>query len=369
MNTDFKPYEADWLDSFTPPIPEIYGEAVSYLQQIRKLYIYVKESVRRLTERLKWLEQNIFQISSEAGKKAALEQLSYINSELNHLSDLLNYRYTYITTEMRMMRQEYTQEYNRSYALSRRALAKSEEIENNLPFMVSEEVKNHMFAIKLQIDTLSRTVSTLDSQVLHLNRLFMRLEGNFLQFKLDVHSIIAKDFKRLEDMIEDQIAHTNANSLLVTSAITGKTVTLKTALDELVRQDSFFQLRASDFDGMKKTVHTFDKMYNTAHMFDSYGGLIFFQELNFPPVYDTIESVKNELQQQIDKINDTAWWSPISLSYLSPYMCYQELVEFVLSRTALRKKVTDFDLEQFSVLYFDSQHITAKAFDVSGSTS
>lgn len=366
MNTDYKPYEAGWLDSFTPPIPEIYGEAVSYLQQIKKLYLYVKENVHQMKERLHWLEQNVEKIGSEAGRKVALQELQYLTNELNRLDELMGNRYVYLQQQMMQMRSEYTSEYNRAYYLIHQNEQKITDVENQIPGIVHEEVSEQLLSLQVQIRTLENLVHSLKEQVHGLTMRWGELNADFLAFKLDIRQIIEKEFERVEQEIEEQISRTNADSLLVTSALTGKTVTLKAALQELVGQSNFYPIKCSEFDNMKLTVEEFDGLYVTANMFDSYSGLIFFEQLHYPTYYDILDYVRKTLQDQIDEINNTTWFSVLSDRYLSPYMCYKELAEYVISQHSNRISAADFDQKNILVSDFDKKLVPVVTFDLSG---
>lgn len=360
---DKEKYSPGWLDSFNPPIPEVYGDAITYLEQIKNLYNYVKEKFKQLSERLKWLELNIDEIAKEAGEKAALEQLEYINSELQKISEKISYFNTINLTDHNQMRNEYTSEFGRAVSLAYQSLGKVEEIEAGIDEKVNSSVQNYYAPFRMEINRLDRSMSLLDQSFVVLGRRFDRLNTEYLEFKDHIFSLFYQQIDKMEKEIDEKISLTNADNLIVTSAVTGKPVTLNKALQELLGQTNVLPLKCGDFDKMMITTHKFDNRKFTARMFDSYAYLLFYKELTFPDFYSIIKSEVEKLQEQIDTINNTKWFSIISERFTSPLTAYNELATYVLSQHSNRMTSGDFDNLQLTVNSFDKRKILVSLFD------
>lgn len=366
MSREPRKYTEGWLESFNPPIPEVYGDAVTYLEQIKNLYKFVTESVHHITERLRWLEANIVDIAETSGRDAALKELQIIVDELNSIDKVLKSHIALNQKEHIQMRNEYTSEYGRAIALSQEAFNKISELEENIESIISEQVHIQYGSFQAALRTMQYTIDNLNQTVHRSLQWIARLDNELLVFKKHIEDQFEKESEDLTAFIIDQIERTNADSLIVKNPLTGKPDSLTDVLQALVGGGSGLPIRASDFDNLHITCEEFDRMQITCSMFDQYAYLIFFKDLNFPPIYDKINSVEVNLQKQIDEINETKWLSILSDSYLSPEKCYEELAAYVLANHSNRIACQSFDELKIPCDEFDKKLIPCVQFDWSG---
>lgn len=363
MSDFYKPYEDGWLDSFNPPIPEVYGEAVTYLQQIKRLYKYVKDNVCSIRQRLKWLEINISSIASKEGREAALKELQNIIVDLNILSKKVEKQISLNATEHIQMRNEYTKEYNTLLCFANKTAGRVNEIEENLERMVAEAVEDQRAWLQIQLHHMEGLIESLSSQLHFVTQQTASLRNEMLIFKRHINSIIETEFEKISKEIDEKIARANADALIVTSPISGKPTTLREALSELVESATYFPNTCSDFDSLEITCSDFDSKNLTCSVFDQFAYFIFFKDLNFPDFFDIIETVNNNLQGQIDEIKETKWISLVTEKFLTPQECYEELATYVLSQHSNRITCVNFDEKNVSCAIFDDKLIHCVNFD------
>lgn len=364
--SDFRPYEDGWLSSFNPPIPEVYGDALTYLQQIKNLYKFVKEQVHHIKERLNWLEKNVENIAYEAGTQAAQEQLDFFSLELKRIESKLNNLILENIADHNEIRSYYTSKFNQSMSIAREALWLVKDLERTLPKKISDLMDDYKVIVDGRIDAFEILLNAEVEKNSSQDQAISNLCSNFLEFKRHINEILSTELERIESEIDEKIAITNADNLIVTSALTGKPVTLSTALAELVGGGYSMPITCSDFDGLNITCDEFDQRMLTCSQFDTLGYLIFFKDLYFEPIHDIIKEEIEKVNTRIDDLKNTKWISALSEVSMTPLQAYQELANYVISQHFNRLLCSDFDNLQISCSDFDNKYIKCLSFDISG---
>lgn len=364
--SDFRPYDDGWLSSFNPPIPEVYGDALTYLQQIKNLYKFVNEQVHHIKERLNWLEKNVENIAHEAGTQAAQEQLDFFSSELKRIENNLNNLILQNIADHNDLRSDYTAKYSQAVSIARNALWLVKDLERTLPKKISDLMDDYKAIVEGRIDAFEILLNAEVEKNASQDRSIANISSNFLQFKRHINEILSTELERIESEIDEKISLANADNLIVTSALTGKPVTLSTALAELVGGGYSMPITCSDFDGLNMTCDEFDQLMLTCSQFDTFGYLIFFKDLNFDPINDIIKKEIDKIQIEIDNLRNIKWLSALSEVPMNPYEAYQELANYAISQHFNRILCSDFDNLQITCSDFDNKQIRCSTFDLSG---
>lgn len=336
-----------WIDSFNPPIPSEYSDAMSYEEELRACHRKLVDGIRALDN----AQQNL---------KAYLDgQITAINADLkNQIAQAKADMMEALEQESQILQNAIQQSYDKSQTLImyvNRDLQNTKDALNARLDAMEQSNSNRYDQFVSDLAQVSGSISRLTSQV-------AVLESDQLEFKQDVLTIFDNLQSELTGIIMDQISKANSDNLLVTDPKTGQIVPLRSALQSILDIKTPYPVTADQFNSMEITADEFNAMCITADQLDDWGGMVFFERLHLTGLTQRVA----DLEQEVSELKNAKVGSQISGDLLSQYEYSNEIVQYMLSTKFKPITADDFNAADITAEDFNSKSLTSTQFNLYG---
>lgn len=224
----FPPYF--WGSGFNPPIPTQFDEALSYQQQLQKIYEKVIEAFTYMQQELDGFEKETYdKILADVQK-----QLSALRTELKESITAVEKRMTSIEER-------------------------------------TELLNTQMIDF---VDNLQNQINTLRSEAVATSTRQDELEESFISFKTFVENRYSQLEEKLTNEILDAVATSNGDAIIVTNPSTERRDTLKKTLQDIYDTRERYAITVQEFNNLKITAKEFNDLNILVKDFNEQGALI-----------------------------------------------------------------------------------------------
>lgn len=362
------PYYPNWLNDFNPVIPTAFDNALSYHEEMKKLYIRVGEAIQYVMEN----EARIRSMVEELVELMVTQRDEKLKERLRREWKLDDSKiYGRLDAKILSLKRSIETEID---ILKRNICAKFQEV--NMDFtrlrgefnQLTKEVQNfynntnqQFVIVKDMFSQVNETLTMHTGKLAEIMNQVSQLYISFDDFKLHVTGIIEERFAALSDIIEEQVAKMNGDILIVTNPVTGKRDTLKKVLDDIYGYRTPFPITAKQLDDCHITATELDALHVTAKEFDDKAYLILLPWINgdkSPGYLTGIQELKDRVTVLEEKVSEK-WISGFTQKYETPYQCYVEIINFLQAHLARPISAKELDELNLTALELDEKHITA----------
>lgn len=333
-------YDESWLQAFNPNFPSEFQKALTYWEDLKQCYEKMKECLDYLQSHEKQMEELTRQIAAQMISASETRMNTKINKLQADLEDNIN-------TQIKLVRSsiaDLASNMNRF------------EMETNTRFL-------QFFSGQEQLtEELNQEIQKIYDQLSQDESAIYALESNFNTFKDHVNGMFEAELQKLLQKIDEQIARIQGDRILVTNPITGKKEGLYSVLSDIAQYHNPYPITADQFNSLNITADEFNSRNIKAIDFNNRGGLIFFNDLYFPPVWAKFASIEAEL----NAIQNEKWSSVISGDFMKSYAAYKELAEMFIQAFYQPLSANQFNELDLTADEFNSKNAVARTFNLYG---
>lgn len=359
----------NWLHDFKPSIPTAFENALSYYEEMRVLYYKVKQALEYMQSQESQIRVMVTEITTALNQQHELKVKRELRQEFttadSELEKRLNAKINSLDLKMKTLCENLKLDIGDKLQqlcvrINRNKNAISDLEQELSRFKLSTNERFQLVYDYIRENLLDK-VEGWDDKFFNLSNQFSALLISFNQFKEHVLTDVDERIHALSELVEQQIEKMNGDILMVRNPVTGSRTTLRQALQDLYDYRILFPVTADQLDSCKITAEELDSLTITADDFDA-KALIYLQ-----PWLNGVNSseVQKELDQIVDRIDGLEekvhekWVSGLTGLWTSPYQCYMEVINFMITHHGNPITVTAFDNLQLTADDFDLKNISA----------
>ena len=327
-------YDSSWLQGFNPNFPSEFQEAMTYWEDLKKCYEKMRECLHYLQSHEKEME--------ELTKKIAAQMISASEARTNK--------------KINTMQKELEENINKQIYLVQSSISNLYQNLNSFKMETNTRFLQFFAGQEKLTEEINQEIQKIYESAI------LNLESNFNTFKDHVNGMFESELQKLLQKIDEQIARIQGDRILVTNPITGKKEGLSSVLSDIAQYKNPYPITADQFNLLNITADKFNSRNIKVIDFNNRAGLIFFNDLYFPPVWAKFDSIETQLQA----IQNEKWSSVISGDFMKPYAAYKELAEMFIQAFYQPLSANQFNELDLTADEFNSKNAVARTFNLYG---
>lgn len=357
-----------WLDYFNPPIASQFDDALSYAEQMKRLYEKVHSAIH-------WIKENFNDLEDRINSSTMYLVKKWVNEKLQEAQENNDASFQEIERRMAEYDKRITVVANHIIAMKVLLEGRIQDLEDLMDVQVadihtqiaqeasSRKDKDSQLEKKIS-DNMQRTINLIAAVVeaqASLQYDFRKLSGEWINFKSFIENRIGELSEELKEKIEEQLSKINGDRILVHNPATGNVDSLKKVLEEIYAWKVPFPIRVEDFNALNLKVEEFNSMRITVEDFNNKAALIFLKKSQDSDA----KSMAEESLRRISAIENTLWHSALSMKVLTPYQCYLELASKVIEISGKPITMEEFNEKNIRMEEFNEKNILVEQFNFS----
>lgn len=359
----------NWLHEFKPSIPTAFENAVSYYEEMRVLYYKVKQALEYMQSQESQIRVMVTELTTALNQQHELKVKRELIQEFTtadaELEKRLNTKINSLDLKMKTLCENLKLDIgNKLHQLCVRINRNKNdiaELEQELSrFKLSTNERFQLVYDYIRENLLDK-VEGWDDKFFTLSNQFSALLISFNQFKEHVLTDVDERIHALSELVEQQIEKMNGDILMVRNPVTGARSSLRQALQDLYDYKMLFAVTADQFDSCKIPAEELDSLNITADDFDA-KALIYLQPwlngVNSSVVQKELDRIVDRIDSLEEKANEK-WVSGLTGLWTSPYQCYMEVIDFMITHHGNPITASEFDALTITADELDAKNITA----------
>lgn len=298
-----------WMDTFNPNIPTAYTEALSYIEQLEIVYKKMRrvlEQVRDLNKKFDNYDKKIDKLDKTLYTKIYETLLANLNKQIADLQE----EQERLASEIMASIKKWQDDTGASY--TGEILQLREDLQTEAGQRIIGDNKTHIY-VDTVANALQNNVAKANRDILEVANTVAQLNTEFVKFKMHLDNQFASLARKLEDKINEQIARAQGDMMLVSSPTTGKQVTLKQALTELLEVRTPYPITFEEYNKMGITRDDYDVRQIPYYKYNAWGGILFLGEVHVHPYVDALWCALATMQD-VDDRQSRYLFEPVHIS-------------------------------------------------------